>query len=41
MITVTGIHVHRVARGRLVEHWDELNLIGALRQMRARASPRR
>ncbi|MBV9000345.1 MAG: ester cyclase [Solirubrobacterales bacterium] len=35
LITVTGIHVHRVARGRLVEHWEELNLLGALRQMRA------
>ena len=34
VITVTGIHVHRVAQGRLVEHWEELNLLGALRQMR-------
>ena len=29
-ITVTGMHFHRVARGRLVEHW-ELNQLGALR----------
>ena len=35
LITVTGIHVHRIAGGRLVEHWEELNLLGALRQMRA------
>jgi predicted ester cyclase len=27
-VTVTGIHIHRVKRGRLVEHWEELNLRG-------------
>jgi steroid delta-isomerase-like uncharacterized protein len=32
-ITVTGIHIHRVRDGRLVEHWEELNLYGALQQM--------
>ena len=32
-VTVTGIHIHRVQRGRLVEHWEELNLLGVLRQL--------
>jgi steroid delta-isomerase-like uncharacterized protein len=32
-VTVTGIHIHRVRRGRLVEHWEELNLLGVLRQL--------
>jgi steroid delta-isomerase-like uncharacterized protein len=38
-ITVTGIHIHRVLDGRLVEHWEELNQLGALRQMGALGSP--
>jgi steroid delta-isomerase-like uncharacterized protein len=37
-ITVTGIHIHRIRRGRLAEHWEELNLLGALRQVGALAS---
>jgi steroid delta-isomerase-like uncharacterized protein len=32
-ITVTGIHIHRVRHGRLIEHWEELNLLGVLRQL--------
>lgn len=32
-VTVTGIHIHRVRQGRLVEHWEELNLLGVLRQL--------
>jgi steroid delta-isomerase-like uncharacterized protein len=32
-VTVTGIHIHRVQRGRLIEHWEELNLLGMLRQL--------
>jgi steroid delta-isomerase-like uncharacterized protein len=35
LITVTGIHIHRVRHGRLVEHWEELNLLGLLRQLGA------
>jgi hypothetical protein len=31
--TVTGIHIHRVRRGRLIDHWEELNLLGVLRQL--------
>jgi steroid delta-isomerase-like uncharacterized protein len=33
VITVSGIHVHRIRHGRLIEHWEELNLLGALRQL--------
>jgi steroid delta-isomerase-like uncharacterized protein len=33
LITVTGIHIHRVRHGRLVEHWEELNMLGVLRQL--------
>ena len=32
-ITVTGIHIHRVRNGRLVEHWEELSMLGVLRQL--------
>ena len=32
-VTVTGIHIHRIQRGRLTEHWEELDLLGALRQL--------
>ena len=32
-VTVTGIHIHRVRRGRLIEHWEELDLLGLLRQL--------
>ena len=38
-ITVTGIHIHRVRHGRLVEHWEELNQLGALQQMGALGPP--
>ena len=26
-------HIHRVRHGRLIEHWEELNLLGVLRQI--------
>lgn len=32
-VAVTGIHIHRVRHGRLVEHWEELDLLGVLRQL--------
>ena len=35
LVTVTGIHIHRVRYGRLIEHWEELNLLGVLRQLGA------
>jgi steroid delta-isomerase-like uncharacterized protein len=34
-VTVSGIHIHRVRDGRLLEHWEELNLLGVLRQIGA------
>ena len=27
-VTVTGIHIHRVWHGLLIEHWEELDLLG-------------
>jgi len=33
LVTVTGIHIHRVRHGRLIEHWEELNVLGVLRQL--------
>jgi steroid delta-isomerase-like uncharacterized protein len=33
VITVSGIHIHRIRHGRLIEHWEELNLLGVLRQL--------
>lgn len=33
LVTITGIHIHRVRHGRLIEHWEELNLLGVLRQL--------
>jgi steroid delta-isomerase-like uncharacterized protein len=35
VLTVTGIHIHRVSSGRLTEHWEELDTLGALRQLGA------
>ena len=32
-VTVTGIHIHRVRHGRLIEHWEELDPLGVLRQL--------
>ncbi|MBJ7606908.1 ester cyclase [Candidatus Dormiibacter inghamiae] len=34
-VTVTGMHFHRIGQGRLVEHWEELDQLGAMRQMGA------
>jgi predicted ester cyclase len=32
-VVVSGIHIHRVRHGRLIEHWEELNVLGVLRQI--------
>jgi steroid delta-isomerase-like uncharacterized protein len=32
-VAVSGIHIYRVWHGRLIEHWEELNLLGVLRQI--------
>lgn len=29
----TGIHIHCIRRGRLAEHWEEVNLASVLRQL--------
>jgi predicted ester cyclase len=29
-LTMTGIAIHRIAEGRLVEHWSQIDLIGLL-----------
>jgi steroid delta-isomerase-like uncharacterized protein len=34
-VTLTGMHMHRVAGGRLVEHWEQLDLLGLLGQLGA------
>jgi steroid delta-isomerase-like uncharacterized protein len=32
-VIVTAIHVHRIANGKLVEHWEAINLFGMLQQL--------
>ena len=32
-LTMTGVAIHRIADGRLVEHWAQINLIGLLQQL--------
>ncbi|MBM3134581.1 MAG: ester cyclase [Chloroflexi bacterium] len=32
-ITVTGIHIHRIAGGKVVEGWSEFDQLGALQQL--------
>jgi steroid delta-isomerase-like uncharacterized protein len=34
-ITITAIHIHRVADGRFTEHWEAINLLPMLRQLGA------
>ena len=34
-VTVSGIHIHTVRHARLIEHWEEVDALGALRQMGA------
>jgi steroid delta-isomerase-like uncharacterized protein len=34
-VTVSGIHIHTVRHARLLEHWEEVDALGALRQMGA------
>jgi len=35
MVTMSGIAIHRVADGRLVEHWGQVDAVGLLTQMGA------
>jgi steroid delta-isomerase-like uncharacterized protein len=32
-ITVTGIHIHRIAEGRVMEGWSEFDQLGGLQQL--------
>jgi len=34
-VTISAIHIHRVAGGRLAEHWESINLLPLLRQLGA------
>lgn len=35
----TEIHIHRVADGKIAEHWAELNMLGLLQQLGAVPAP--
>jgi steroid delta-isomerase-like uncharacterized protein len=39
-IVVSAIHIHRVANGKLLEHWEHIDALGVLQQMGA-IPPRR
>jgi predicted ester cyclase len=39
MVTMSGIAIHRVANGKLVEHWGQVDALGLLAQMGAIAAP--
>ena len=32
-VTITAMHLHRVADGKLTEHWEEIDLLRLLRQL--------
>jgi steroid delta-isomerase-like uncharacterized protein len=32
-VTITAMHLHRVADGQLIEHWEEIDLLRLLRQL--------
>ena len=32
-IRVTGIAIHRIANGKIVEHWNEIDNLGAMQQL--------
>ncbi len=32
-ITMTGIAIHRIAGGKIVEHWHEIDMLGGLQQL--------
>jgi steroid delta-isomerase-like uncharacterized protein len=32
-IVLTGIHIHRVQEGRIIELWEEVNLLGLMQQL--------
>jgi len=38
-LTVSAIHIHRLADGRLVEHWEQIDTFGALQQLGVLPTP--
>jgi steroid delta-isomerase-like uncharacterized protein len=30
---ITAIHIHRLANGKLIEHWEEINMLGVLKHL--------
>jgi hypothetical protein len=32
-VAITAIHIHRVAGGKLAEHWEAINLLPLLQQL--------
>ena len=32
-VTMTGIAIHRIANGKIVEHWHEIDMLGGLQQL--------
>lgn len=38
-VTFTGIDIFRLADGKIVEHWSEMDLLGPLQQLGARTLP--
>jgi predicted ester cyclase len=38
-IRTSGISIYRIANGKIVEHWGEMDLVGVLQQMGAMPAP--
>ena len=38
-VEITGISIHRIAEGKLVEHWASADLFGLMQQMGALPAP--
>lgn len=38
-VTMTGITIHRIANGKLVEHWAQIDALGLLQQLGAVSLP--
>lgn len=32
-VTLTAMHIHRIADGQLAEHWEQIDLLGLLHQL--------
>lgn len=35
VVRLTAIHIHRIAAGQLVEHWEQIDLVGLFHQLGA------